>query len=787
MAGGESYASYWPELPGVMVTVGTAGHGETGRSNVGRRGSRIVLLLGFWAIWLAVSVHAQNVLLQGFVTDARTGETLQGANVVLQEPGEEIYGAVTNERGYFLVDEFPPGRYVVRVSFVGYGPHVDTLRLESPRVYNVELSPVRKALSEVVVTSRRGAAALEAGYQQIEPSDLRRIPTPGPGGDLAGYLKTLPGVVSMGDRGGQLFVRGGTPSQNLILMDGTLIYKPFHSVGFFSAFPEDLVSDVELYAGGFGPRYSGRISSVMDVTMRGGNNRQFEGGLALSPFLTSLRVEGPLLKGTLSFLGSVRRSAIERTAPTLIGREVPMEFSDTFFKLQHAGENFRCSASTMHTYDRGRIDTERNRTFRWGNVVVAGQCAGFTPGSEAFSEFNMGLTHAYNTIGGRGRKRSAHTWRFNVDTHFTHVLGETALLPGSDTKVSWGVYGHRDVMGHELRGKFQRLRDEKSVLLNVGAHLGAEIAPSQNLDLKPGVVLSWPFDYGLGLEPRFRMAWRPWGQGGQELSAAVGLYRQTIAGVSDERDAGSVFTAWLPVPVQGKRSRALHALLGWQQQIGQFGVSVEGYYKRLDNLPVPVWSAVAQFTTELTLAEGTVYGLDTRVEYEHGPFYGYLGYGYMWMQYTSSQDNFGEWLGEPIHQYHPPHDRRHQLKAVGSLNFGRLDVQVRWQYGSSLPFTQPFGFDNMIYWPGLNGHPARNYGTPRVLFEKPYRGRLPAYHRLDISAEYAVLLSFARVTVRAGGVNVYNRKNLFYYDVFTLRRVNQLPLTPFFSIEIETR
>jgi hypothetical protein len=93
----------------------------------------------------------------------------------------------------------------------------------------------------------------------------------------------------------------------------------------------------------------------------------------------------------------------------------------------------------------------------------------------------------------------------------------------------------------------------------------------------------------------------------------------------------------------------------------------------------------------------------------------------------------------------------------------------------------------MIHWPGGNEHPTTDYGTSRVLFEKPYRGRLPSYHRLDISAEYAIPLPFAQLTVRAGGINAYNRRNLFYYDVFTLRRVDQLPLTPFFSIEMDTR
>ncbi|PQJ34345.1 hypothetical protein BSZ35_06785 [Salinibacter sp. 10B] len=748
---------------------------------------QLLLLIILWLSWPGPSAHAQDALLQGFVTDATSGEALAGANVVVYGSGQKRQGAVTNEEGYFLVDELSPGRYRVRVSFVGYVSHLDTLYLRDPRRYSVQLSPRQQALDEVVVTSRKGAAALNAGRQEIEPSDLRRIPTPGPGGgDLAGYLKTLPGVVSMGDRGGQLFIRGGKPSQNLILMDGIRIYRPFHAVGFFSAFPEDLVSEVELYEGGFGARYSGRISSVMDVSMRGGNNRQFEGRLALSPFLTSLRAEGPVQRGSLSFLGSVRRSTIEQTAPALIGQEVPMKFSDAFFKLQHAGQNFRCSGSTMHTYDRGRVDATRDRSVRWGNLVVGGRCAGFTPGSGSFSEVNVGLTHAFNEIGTKARTRSAHTWGLGVDMHLTHSLGETALIPGDDTKIQWGVYGRRDVWTYHLKEKFQHLRDGSSIVLNVGGHLGMEMSPIDNLDLKPSVALTQPFDYGVSVEPRFRMAWRPWGTEARQLNAALGLYRQTIAGISDERDAGASFTAWVPAPINERRVQALHALTGWRQDMGRLGLSVEGYYKRLTDLPVPRWSPRPRFTTEMRLADGRVYGFDTRVELEQGPFYLYLGYGYMWMQYTAPDGNFGEWFSDPLQSYHPPHDRRHQLKGIGSLDVGRFTTQIRWQYGSGLPFTQPIGFDTLIHWSGLNEHPASDAGTGRVLFQKPYRGRLPTYHRLDLSVEYVIPLSLGQLTLRAGGINAYNRQNLFYYDVFTLQRVDQLPLMPFVSIELET-
>jgi hypothetical protein len=215
-------------------------------------------------------------------------------------------------------------------------------------------------------------------------------------------------------------------------------------------------------------------------------------------------------------------------------------------------------------------------------------------------------------------------------------------------------------------------------------------------------------------------------------------------------------------------------------------VAGEGYYKRLTSLPIPLWSTIARFTTALTLAEGHVYGFDTRVEFQRRAFYAYASYGYAWIEYAAQQDNFGVWFGESIQRYHPPHDRRHQVNAVLSLDLGRFNASVRWQYGSGLPYTRPLGFDELI--------PLRTlvdvrevYGTPRVLYDRPYQGRLPAYHRLDVSVERAFRLGRGALTVQAGAINVYDRANLFYFDLFTVRRVDQLPLIPNLSLKYETR
>src|SRR5690606_25013074 len=152
-----------------------------------------------------------------------------------------------------------------------------------------------------------------------------------------------------------------------------------------------------------------------------------------------------------------------------------------------------------------------------------------------------------------------------------------------------------------------------------------------------------------------------------------------VTGISDMRDASSVFLAWMRVPGR-EPSNALHATLGWQQDLwGGLGWSIEGYYKDLGKVPVPVWTSRAQFNTDIVLGDGQVRGADLRLELNRPEVYGFIGYGYSWTEYESAQDHFGVWFGEPVQRYHPAHDRRHQVNAMLSFDIAGFTTGVRWQ------------------------------------------------------------------------------------------------------------
>ena len=748
---------------------------------------RLLSLLALGLLLVGGEAFAQSgVVVRGFVTEATSGQPLPGANVGLAALDREapLRGGVTDRDGLYQIPDVPPGRYALRVTFIGYQPHEDTLALGGDRVVtaNVALAPGAEALGEVRVEAEGGAAEVEAGLQQIRPKDVARVPTPDLSGDLASYLQALPSVVALGDRGGGLYVRGGTPPQNLVLMDGALVYQPFHIVGFFSAFPEDLIANADFYAGGFGARYSGRISSVLDVTMREGNFERLEAAGSVSPFLFSLRAEGPIRRGELSVLGSVRTSLIEQAGP-VIGEDLPLRFGDAFVKVTRAGTGGRCSLSGLYTYDEGTIDPEARSArdaFRWQNTALAGRCVMLPRALPIAFEARAGLSHVRNAVGaGPNPERSSDALLVNAEIHLANVR------PG--LRLGGGLFTRADFLGYTLGGQFVGVQEDEYLLLASGGYLDAVVEPGYGFELNPGVAVTTYFgDYAWSLEPRLRMAWRPWGEDGPtKLSAAAGLYRQTVNGISDERDAGSVFLAWLPNPVGGGQAEAIHASVGVQQRVGPFRLAVEGYAKELSGLAVPIWSTVARFTTRLTTAEGTVRGLDTRLEWQRGPAYLFVGYGLARTEYTVDQPLLTGTGVTAVQEYPPPHDRRHQVNALFSLDVGGFTTSVRWQYGSGLPFTQPYGFDTLVPLfplPDL----GTVYGVPRVLYRRPYGARLPAYHRLDVSVERAFPLGPGTLSVQAGAINLYDRANLFYFDIFTVRRVDQLPLLPFVGVKFET-
>ena len=560
-------------------------------------------------------------------------------------------------------------------------------------------------------------------------------------------------------------------------MDGIPIYQPFHIIGFFSVFPEELVARADFFPGAFGAHYQGRTSSVLDVRLRDGPPTGLEVSGTLSPFLAEAVVGGTVEGAT--WLGFTRRSLLEETSGPLLGTTHPLRFESQFFKVTstHLKDN-RCSLLALRTADSGRLDPEeRASQVAWNNLLFGLRCVHLRSNGQLM-EMNWSYSGSgSHAVSSGASQMHSNIWRVQHDIQSTRRVGSVPLQSG--------YHLYLEAMSRQVSELFSDRTRDHDVVFGASAFVEPSLKLGRRVEVRPGVV--FVASPRLGVEPRLRASWEPFGSTGGTVQGALGFYRQNVVGTSDIRDVGSVFVAWMDAP-DGVPIEAFHGVLGWQQSIGAgFRWSADGYYKRITGIPVPIWRAVAQFTSQLGRADGKVYGADLRLEYASPTFHAFVGYGYGWILYEASQAEFGTWFGDPVQSYHPPHDRRQQLNFLGTLDLGDFKASARWQFGSGLPFTRPIGFDEAFDYSKHLHDVHTDAGVTRLVLDRPYTGRLPMVHRLDVSLERQFDVSFGRIILQAGVINAYNRSNMFYYDLFSGRRLDQLPLAPYASVTVRSR
>lgn len=743
-----------------------------------------VLLALMWVGLVPASAPAQtNATLRVVVTSEDDNRPLQGANVVLKELPEEniAQGGVTDRDGYLEMGGLSPNTYLLEVSYVGFETRRDTLSIEEGRqLRGVSLSVEPRRLEEVQVEAEGGAARRQAGLQTIRAAEVNRIPTPGPTGDLASYIQTLPGVVSVGDRGGQVYIRGGAPTQNRYLVDGLPVVQPFHISNFYSAFSQEVVQSADLYAGGFGAEYGEAISSVLDVRLRPGDMNQYSGSASLGPHLASATVEGPLVDGEQSLLASARYSLLEEVASPLLGREESIGFYDVTGRYSFRRESTSCNVTALRTHDQGSVGPQQDLEYTWSNTVVGGRCFFRSPQFEQTFSIRGGYTDFHNSVGTVGApEQQADHWRLYLALDGDQrILGQPVDFGG---RVMVGAYDAKideQFVGVETLSRSQNL---------VRVHWSIEWSISNSLTVTPSIAAQVTNPIRLSADPRLRMSFRPGGTDTHEITLAAGIYHQSDEGISDPRDAGSVFTV-LRSPGSGDNPipRSLQVVTGYRYQVGPgLEASVEGYARRLQNIPLPKWTPEVGTNTETALGTGLAYGADVRLELQEGPFYAYLGYGWSKVTYEAAADDLGAWTGGEIVSYTPAHDRRHQLNVVSSYEFMGISASMSWEFGTGRPFTKAYGYSLSLDPP--DDLPTEKPGTAHTLYQRPYGARLPAYHRLDVSLERSFnLAGRLALDVRLGAINVYDRPNIFYFDLDTLQRVEQTPLLPYVSVTLHT-
>jgi hypothetical protein len=720
----------------------------------------ILFILFFFQIF-----WAQDVTISGFVVDSTNGESLVGANILLE--GHKI-GAISDERGYFVLHPVPVGNHFIEVSYLGYKTnHISIFLTTSQRQFmQVALSPVAITGSEVVITGEKLQSYREVGVSQIELSaqSFKRSPQLLEA-DLLRTLQALPGVVAQSDFSTGMIVRGGNTDQNLIMLDGITIYNPSHMGGLFSNFLIDAIKDAKFIKGGFPAEFGGRMSSVLNVLSRTGNSKKLSGSAGISLLSSRLNFESPLAAGALLISG--RRTYFDQVLK-LMNKKFPYYFYDFQGSFYQDFSPYNRITVSGYLGDDMLDWDELNFDLKWGNRTLAVNLRHIFSG-RFFSNFQIAYSR-FNTRVQLGGDQGVNS-RNEVED-FT-LKGDLSYFFSSLNHMKFGFELKR------LKFMYNDVYDNQSLFSllqkpsEMGIYLQNEWKINSDWLIFPGIRISY-YNYNttkLFFEPRFSVKYSL--AKNQYLSFASGIYRQFIFTVQDEYNP-SLINSWFAIDETVKAGRSFHCILGYEREFwGTTKLQVELYYKSLRNMLTyrerrstvdePLGKDI-QAIEVFVPTNGYSYGAELFIHKEYGSLAGWIGYTLNWARSEIDQD-----------LYYASFDRRHNIDLLLSYNLGRRwRLGLRFNYGSGFPYTRV----EASYEEHDGGLIRR-----RLVYGKRNRFRYPAYHRLDLSFTKDFAWVGLKWQFETQIINLYYRKNVFLYewdfDKNPAERTS-IPMLPFF-------
>jgi hypothetical protein len=714
--------------------------------------------------------------LSGHIRDAASGEALPSVVIALE--GTDL-GAVTNNDGYYLVGDIPPGAYQVSFTALGYEARQKDIMVIGDTNIVLSLSLVSSpiSLSEVKVTAQRAEFKREVKVSSLTLShgELRNTPFVLES-DLFRSLQTLPGVVSTSDFSSAMFVRGGNADQNLILLDGVSVYNPTHLGGIFSVFDPDILKSAELLAGGFPAEYGGRLSSVLDVQTRDGNAKRFAGNMGTSLLASKAVFEGPLPTG--SFFLSGRRTYFDKLLG-VVGYDFPYYFYDVSAKaVANPGPNTRLAATGFLSDDKFNLGTGNEGVLlEWGNKLGSVMWQQYWSSRFSTRTFLTANYYFYDIVLGGGIV-SVKDWirEFGLRSKATWVLsGENEIEAGIEAD-----YGRFRYDANLLGGyKFDITGDP----LPMAAYAQAKLKPFSNLLIEPGARLDF---YSLSQHldtSRFnvspRVSFKYFLNDITAIKGAVGRYHQYVSALYPDFSPLPFLFFWVPLFASYLPQQGDHYILGYEHWLDEnTNFTVEGYYKHYSTIHELAANPNPDSLTETLLRTGRGYswGADVMLKRDWGKLTGWLSYSLCFAKVTF--DSL---------QYPPSYDRRHIFNIVASYALPKgFGLTAHWNYGTGLPYTSTIGYFRR--W---------DYGYRRDRIRPDWveipsgknAARYPDYHRLDLGVEKTFRVGKTKLVAQLEVINVYNQKNLmlYYWDYGQTpplrKQQNQLPLLPSLGVK----
>ncbi len=763
------------------------------------------LQIFFWLLALTVfssSAIAQSTgTIRGFVYDKDNGQPVLFTNVYLEGT---TFGASTDENGFFAIAKIPPGDYDLKVKDLNYEEYTESIAITAGKIQSKKIYLNSRAVDidevEISAERSRNLTQVKMSVTKISPKEIKSLPSIGGQPDLAQYLQVVPGVIFTGDQGGQLYIRGGSPIQNKVLLDGMVVYNPFHSIGLFSVFDTDIISNTDVYTGGFNARYGGRISSVMDIKTKSGNKTKHSGKVGVNPFGAKVMVEGPMKKldpetgVSSSYILSAKTSYLEQTSSQFYGYaadgELPFTFTDLYGKLSFNSP----TGSQFNLFGFNFTDAVRYQDvsdLRWDSygfgsnfMLVPSSSPTIIEGNFAYSAYDISLTESDQA------SRRSTIDNFNFGLNFKYFNGD------NETRYGFNIRGI-------------------STLFDYFNRFGADYFVEDNATELAGYVVKkiatgvWVFEPSLrahyyaslsqvSLEPRLGLKYNATER--IRFKAAAGRYSQNLIAGNSDRDIVNLFYGFISSPnnlprnfttqdgdvveIDSKLQTANHLIVGTEIDVtDKLSLNLEGYVKEFDQLSninrQKIFEDNAQnanrpeeLRKDFIVETGLAQGLDFTAKYTTSRFY-------LWMVYSLAKVT--RWDGNQT--YAPVFDRRHNVNLVGSYTFGEdraWEVNARWNLGSPLPFTQTQGFyEQTNFDNGYNNNFTNENGEFAILYSDLNGGRLSYYHRLDLSVKRTWKFQNDRSLEAVASVtNAYNRNNIFYVDAVRGNRVFQLPILP---------
>lgn len=757
-----------------------------------------------------MGLFAQSGLgtIRGFVYDKATGEPVIFTNVVIKGTSQ---GAATDVNGYYSISRLTPGTYTLMVTYLGYDTLEKAVTVGKDQIVTEKLFISKRAIQmrefEVSGVKQEAQTQVQMGLTKLTPRQIERMPAVGGETDLAQYLQVVPGVIFTGDQGGQLYVRGGSPIMNKMMMDGMVLYNPFHSIGLFSVFDNDIIRNADIYTAGFNAEHGGRVSSVMDITTRDGNKTRFGGKVAASTFAAKAMLEGPIKKqtepgaGSSSFLLNARHSYLDQSSKALYSfvdtAGLPFTFTDLYGKLSFNGANgskfnvFGFNFSDGVQYQ-GVSDLGWNN---WGAgtnfVLVPAGSAVLIDGGISLSNYTIEMQEA--DLAPRVSEISG----FNGGLNFKLFNGEDEARYGVEFlgfRTNFQFY-------NPLGRRFQQEENttEFAAYFNYRKNLHKVV-------LDPGIRLHYYASLSVAsIEPRMGLKWNITDD--LRFKAAAGRYSQNLVAANSDRDVVNLFYGFLSAPddlprtialrdggsrdIKDPLQRANHYVAGVEYDFtGSLTANFEVYlkdFRQVTNLNRnKLFNDTPEFADEpdhlkkdFIMETGQAYGADLQLKYEKGQTFVWTVYSYT---YVDRYDG--------IQVYNPVWDRRHNINILVSHNFGKFDswrASMRWNYGSGFPTTQTAGFYGAVPFEGnINTDLTTSNADLAIIYGELNAGRLPDYHRMDLGiTKIWKFDEHKQLELDLSVTNAYDRQNIFYFDRVRFKRVDQLPLLPSAGISFQ--